>query len=280
MNKSQGHGDHIGTIMEPQEYIQNYIQDALQKSSIGEKADILLPFDNTPRAMRRVVSLNYGEPPLQMRSIIIAVPEQNQNAFASAFPVLESNHTVELTIENVEEWSGEYEASVTACTVSGFSLHFFPTDYFAHKQDYVVGNKLRIALSAFAYSAQESERGFSFEGQQALDFLSKIGQQPTRDTDGNIEPVRFDMSKMVAYLPTEEYPEDAQFQSPVSNVEDVRFLDRDFYLCDILVHRADMDDDIDVTARLCIRKDLLNSIELTPATPILGMYWLQGNLVK
>lgn len=276
MNKSQGHGDHIGTIMEPQDYLKNYIQDAMKSSKVGEVADIVIPFDSLLAANRKVVSLNYGDSDLAMRSIIISVPENNQNAFASCFPVLESKHIVPLTIEKVEEWDGEYEASITAHTEWDFNIHFFPTDYFAHKQDYIVGKKLNIALSAFAYSAKETDHGFDFIGQQAIDFLAKLGEKPNRDEDGNIKPVHFDTSKLVTYLPGDEYPEDAQIQSPVTNIESCHFLDTDFYLCDMTVHRPAMDGDIDIPARLCIRKDLLKGVSLKDGTPVMGVIWLQG----
>ena len=85
-------------------------------------------------------------------------------------------------------------------------------------------------------------KGFSFKGQEALDWIHRVGKvvgyEATFEEDGSVKPVSFDMQNLVSYLPVEsKAPDEAEYQSPVCNLSECRFMDIDFFRGTIMIHR-------------------------------------------
>ena len=272
--KSQGHGDHNDIVMPADDLIKDYLRPIISESKVAHKAVLDVSLDEKERKPREVFGLVHGEQPLQMCSLIVNVKEEDTNAFASIYPILKSPYAYDIVIEEVEEWEAGLEASVCA-TVGERTIHFFPIDYYAHKDQYQVGKKIKVELSGLAYILENLEQdGFAFEGQKAIDFLQRTGQEPTYNEKGEVEPVRFDLTNMVAYIPKNEYPEDAEFQSKISNIEEFDYLGIRFCSFDILIAR---EDDTEVKIKMCSRKDRLPK-KFEVDIPIRGVLWLQARL--
>lgn len=218
--------------------------------------------------------LVHGEQPLQMCSLIVHLKEAETNTLFSFYPILKSPYSYEVVIDEVEVWEEGAEATISA-TLEGHTIHLFAVDYYAHRDLYRAGNKVEVELSGLAYTLENLKQNeFSFEGQQALDFLLKTGNKPTFDDEGKVESIKFDLTNLVAYLPKDKYPEDAEFQSKVSNIEYFEYLDICFCAFDIVILRTDSDD---VKIRMCVRKDRLPA-RFEEGTPLMGVLWLQARL--
>ena len=135
------------------------------------------------------------------------------------------------------EWDNGIEATI-CCSVGDFRFAFFAMDYYENKKSYVAGDSLSMDVSALGCKVKEASRGFSFEGQQAVDWLAKIGQKPDIDQSGNIQPVKFSTEKLVAFLNHDERcPDEAEFQSPITSISSTLLLDVDFYLAEMTIFR-------------------------------------------
>ena len=188
-----------------------------------------------------VFSLMYGESDVRILSLIACSKEDNKNMYMSSYPVAKGK-TFEVKIDKVIEWDNQIEATVL-CSIDGFEFAFFPIDYYCNKNKYKVGRTISVELSALAMKAQEGQRGFQFEGQQAIDWLAKIGQAPTYDEQGNVEPVIFNMENLVAFIDkNSKCPNEAEFQSPGTGLDVYSLLDVELYKTNIMICRREIDD--------------------------------------
>ena len=104
-----------------------------------------------------------------------------------------------MKIDKVMEWDDQVEATI-CCSVGEIKFAFFAVDYYCNKRKYVVGQSMTIDLAALAMRVQEASHSFSFEGQQAIDWLAKSGRTPDYDENGNVLPVTFNLEKLVAFF--------------------------------------------------------------------------------
>ncbi len=271
MNKGQSHGDHIEAIMGVDDFMKNHIVRIIQESKPLGSVVTNVHFEGMVEGETRVYPLIYGEGVVKWVNLL-AENSGETLEFITCFPVLESDTKVKAKIVNVDEWNNCIEATITCEIGENLEVSFFATDYAWNKDKYVVGQSVYIDLAALAYVAEEAERGFSFEGQKAVDFLSKIGKQPTYDADGKIEPIHFSTDKLVAFvLKNEDYPEDYEFQSPVSYVSNCEFRGVKMTSCTITIQREP-----DVYIPVYFKSELLAST--TVDMPLRGVAWLQGKM--
>lgn len=273
MDKNQGHGDHIDAIIDPEKYIVDYLLHDIEKSIPDECSEIETDYEGSIKT-RKVIGLKSTEGDMAMESILLNCGDNLH--YASSYPVLKGGEPCKVTIVKVEEWAARFEASVEA-EYDGKTIHFFPTDFYYNKDRYTEGAELDMEFAALGYVAEElKETTFKLEGEAAERHCKILGDEPEFEEDGSIKPIVFDMSNLVAYLPKEDYPEDAEFQSPLRNIQELKFMDLDFVQADILVHR-----DEDMPAKLYFRKDKLNEDTiLREEMPVRGIYWLQGKIHK
>jgi hypothetical protein len=161
---------------------------------------------------------------------------KDSSEFVSAYPYLQGN-TLSVAIDSVLEWDNQLEATIL-CHVDDFHFAFFATDYYANRNAYVADTKILLNVSALGIKVRPGEDGFSFEGQQAIDFLAKLGQQPMVNANGEVQPIKFSTSELVAFLNKDEKcPDEAEFQSPFTNLEKVSILGVKFNKADIYLNR-------------------------------------------
>lgn len=266
----QNHGDHIEAIMSTSIFMKNYLQKTISDSKVFKKIRTEVNAEDIDGKRTDVFSLVSGDDDMAMLTLLAYSPKSRTNFFISIYPTLRGRNIL-VKIEEVIEWDNKLEATVI-CSVGDFEFAFFATDYYANKRAYCVGDTLSIEIAALGCKVEEAGRGFSFEGQKAIDWLAKIGKKPTYNPDGNVEPIHFNTEKLVAFLNHDEKcPDEAEFQSPVYSIQSNVLLGVDFYTTKIALHK---DEDDEITIPLYFRKDFIPLLQ--ERTPIRGWLWVTG----
>ena len=270
MNKRQVHGDHIGAIMDTDEFIKSHINEIIQRARVFQRVRTNVVAEEQGEVETHVFALLYGEGEIKWISLLAQYSDALH--FVSCYPVLKPETKVKAKITGVEEWQNRIEATVTCELDDGMELSFFALDYAWNKQKYGVGLTMYVDLAALAYSAEEAEHGFSFEGQEAVDFLAKIGEKPTYDEEGNIKPVHFSTEQLVAFLNShKEFPEDYEYQSPVYAVRRCDTLGVEMRSC-VIAYRTDPRRYLPVYFRAA------KPVAPETGMPLRGVLWLQGKI--
>lgn len=273
----QTHGDHHAPFVNEEE-LPLFLKEVMEKSSVHLSLDTTVSFDDV-EALTRVASLRYPadkfSPDISYLALIAYNPAEGVNEFVTCYPYLKGE-PIEVEVIDVLEWSNRIEATIKCryCPDdeddNEFVFHFFATDYYFNKNRYKIGQKIHIALAASSGNAEEASRGFTFEGQKAIDFLTKIGKEPTYDENGEVEPVKFSTEQLVAFLPQDEKcPDMAEFQSPIQNLSSSGFYHNHVHHCEIVINQ-------DTKLRVPLYfNDGFGPME---GDPIMGWLWLSGRL--
>ena len=272
------HGDHLDCIMPSNRLIQKYLHPIIQEAKAWRTARTAVTTEDMYEERTTVFSLMYGTGDVRLLATIAASKKNKRNEFMSIYP-FGNGVPYEVTIDKVLEWDNQIEATVL-CSIGEFEFAFFPIDYYCNKEKYQEGEKLTVDLSALGMKVEEAQRGFQFEGQQAIDWLAKIGEKPNYDEDGNVEPVKFSMENMVAFFnKNSKCPDEAEFQSPAGEIiESSSVLGVDFFKTDVIIFRRDTDDgELQVTIPLYFRRDFFPTVQ--KADPIRGWLWITGSVV-
>lgn len=270
------HGDHLDSIMSAKTLMSRYLKTIVQDAKSWKQTRTFVTTADMYEEKTDVFSLMYGEGNMRMLVIAAASTKNNTNEFMALYPVTTGVPT-EVKIDRVIEWDNQIEATVF-CSVGEFEFAFFPVDYYCNKKKYKVGETLTVDLSAIGMSVEEAQRGFQFEGQQAIDWLAKIGEKPDYDENGNVMPVKFSMEKLVAFINKDsKCPDEAEFQSPVGELEKTSVLGVDFYKSDITICRRDTDDgELEVSIPLYFRQDFFPAVQ--KEDPVRGWLWVTGSV--
>lgn len=270
------HGDHLDSIMSAKTLMSRYLKTIVQDAKSWKQTRTFVTTADMYEEKTDVFSLMYGEGNMRMLVIAAASTKNNTNEFMALYPVTTGVPT-EVKIDKIIEWDNQIEATVF-CSVGEFEFAFFPVDYYCNKKKYKVGETMTVDLSAIGMSVEEAQRGFQFEGQQAVDWLAKIGEKPDYDENGNVMPVKFSMEKLVAFFNKDsKCPDEAEFQSPVGELEKTSVLGVDFYKSDITICRRDTDDgELEVSIPLYFRQDFFPTVQ--KEDPIRGWLWVTGSV--
>lgn len=209
----QYHGNHWDCILEnPKNEINNAISESLEKSSLYGKTECDYNLDE--KLHGEVAMLEYAKGdsdfPIVVRNVI-ATDKDNKNTLVSGYPVVRGGNLLPLKITEIKEWDNELEGWITAEFADGRSLTFFDADYAINKDKYEIGKSYDFIIGALAYYAAEPEtKGFKFEGQQAIDFKAKMGEEPEYDEDGNVKSVEFSTANLCAFLQAGHAPDEVE----------------------------------------------------------------------
>ena len=268
MNKNQGHGDHIGAIIDTKTFISQHLQPLINKGKVTHRVTTPAFSDSNNGDPTEVAVLLNDDESISWQTLLAKGREHFE--FVSCYPVLAPDIRIPATIVKVEPWSNLIEATVTCMIDDTLTVAFFATDYVWNKDRYIEGSKLYLDFAAIAYSAKEASRGFKFEGQKAIDFLSKIGKKPDYDEKGNVMPVNFSTEHLVAFMNVnEDYPDDAQFQSPLGNIIHHKALNIGFSKSLISIKH-----DPERKVPLYFKSEFLP--DASNGMPVQGVLWLQG----
>lgn len=268
----EAHGDRLQALMDPEKFVRGTIQKVLEEGKDVIKVKTLCQFEGDSRPeSTNVFSVKYTEDQMSILALLGHNKRKDTNEFISTLFNFQGSVYTAKIIE-VKEWTNHIEA-IVKCSVGGFEFCFLATDYYLNKHLYKKGNNLNLEL--FTYSSQvekPSSDGFTFEGQQALDYLSKIGVEPKYDKDGNVMPIEFSTKSLVAFLQTyKEYPDGAEFQSPIIYQGEMNFLEHKFIKYNICISKEP-----DICVPLYIRKELIP--KMSDLTSLLGMLFVSGSI--
>ena len=260
----QTHGNHIEAVMDTELFIKDYLQWILPKSKLVKKVRTEVDLEAKDPYITDAFSLLYGEENLGFVAIIATDKARTSNQFVFF------GKKMRVRIETVWVWNNLMEATVQ-CEINSFLFSFFATDYFLHKDEYVPGRELDIKFGAWGLQIEEADHGFSFEGQQAVDFLAKTGESPHYDEKGHVLPVHFNTENLVAFFPiNSKCPEESEFQSPAGEMQTRSLLGIDFFQTDVFIHR----DRFEVKIPLVFRKEMVP--EAKAGMPLRGFMWIVG----
>lgn len=269
------HGDHHAPFVDDADLL-TFVKDMLEDSKLCLKLDTEVVFDDANPVTTRVAALKYmGDEEIDDTAYLALLaynPTAQTNVFVSCYPYLKGV-SIFVEIIDVLEWENNLEATIKCrykVRDDEFHFHFFATDYFFNKKHYKIGNRIEISLVASSGNAKEASKGFTFEGQKAIDFLTKMGKRPTYDANGEVEPVKFSTENLVAFLPHDDKcPDMAEFQSPTKELVYDSFYNNSVNRCLIKLHN-----DPDLEVPLYFNDDFApKNGEL-----LCGWLWLSGRL--
>ena len=270
----QTHGDHHNPFVDDT-VLSYFLNATIRASKLIYQRNDLISLTEEREQETRVAQLIYGNgQEIQYTYLCAFDQEQEENVLISAYPYLHGK-SIHVTILEIIEWDNRVEANIKCLYKTNdeeFIFCFFATDYFINKELYRKGETIEIGLAASSGNISFASRGFSFEGKKAEDFLAKIGQQPTYDKEGNIEPVNFSTEKLIAFLPHDDKcPDTAEFQSPAySSHSDTLTFDNK----KINVRNIKINERTGLEIPLYFNSDLIPKNE----DPITGVIWLSGRM--
>lgn len=272
------HAEHLDSIMPAHLLMQKYLGDIIETSDVWRKAHTQVTTEDMYEEDTDVFSLAFGEGNMKMLTTIAYNRKEDTNMFMSIYPICKGV-PIEVKIDKVMEWDDQVEATI-CCSVGEIKFAFFAVDYYCNKRKYVVGQSMTIDLAALAMRVQEASHSFSFEGQQAIDWLAKSGRTPDYDENGNVLPVTFNLEKLVAFLNHDsKCPDEAEFQSPVGTIEKTSVLGVDFFKTMIMIARRDTEEgDLDVSVPLYFRQDFFPNVK--EGDPVSGWLWVTGSITE
>ena len=267
----QGHGDHIDTIMDPEEFLTNYLPD-VGKWTFYDTAHTEIThneYDNEKGDM--LVVKTGGE--MGMVALLLNNEKVGRLDFVCTYP-FHKGIPHKLKIKKVAEWDCQVEAVVYAETEE-MPIAFYATDYYTNKAKYVPGAELNIELAASGYKVVEGEEKTVLDAETSAKMRNDMGIEPEYDDEGNVLPMELYHNELVAYLShNEEFPDDAEFASPIMSVEQVSLFGIDFIKAVISIcHEPE-----ETYVPLYFKKEYLPNAQ--KGTLVRGFLWMQGKINK
>ena len=218
----------------------------------------------------------------------LASIEDKKIKLLTATPIFDTSRSYYLVLDKVYVWENGAEATVKAHFADDKDCHviFYDTNYLENKDRYFAGVGYMFDLYAIAYQAKavpEDQRSFTFEGEKAISFKKKLGEEPDYDENGNPEPVVFKTANMHTFFQVnDKIPEDANFRAPIMRVyDDVDFLGKKVYDVEIGIPYRELDNE-DKKHRISvyIASDSEDNLTKRPVEgePIHGVIYLQGKM--
>ena len=265
----QGHGDHIDTIMDPEEFLEKHLPEVGTWTFFDTAHTHITHNEYQDDEGDLLVVKTGGD--MGMIALMLNNAKAKRIDFVSTYPFHKGIHH-NLTIKKVAEWDNQVEAVVYAETEE-MPIAFYATDYYTNKKKYVPGAELDIELAASAYKIVEGESETVLDAETSAKMRSDMGIEPEYDKEGNILPMILCNEELVAYLPhNEEYPDDAEFASSIKSVEQVSLFGIDFIKAEISIcHEPE-----ETYVPLYFKKEYLPDAK--KGTLVRGFLWMQGKI--
>ena len=265
----QGHGDHIDTIMDPDEFLEKHLSEVGTWTFFDTAHTHITHNEYQDDEGDLLVVKTGGD--MGMIALMLNNAKAKRIDFVSTYP-FHKGIPHKLTIKKVAEWDNQVEAVVCAETEE-MPIAFYATDYYTNKKKYVPGAELDIELAASAYKIVEGESETVLDAETSAKMRSDMGIEPEYDKEGNILPMILCNEELVAYLPhNEEYPDDAEFASSIKSVEQVSLFGIDFIKAEISIcHEPE-----ETYVPLYFKKEYLPDAK--KGTLVRGFLWMQGKI--
>ena len=265
----QGHGDHIDTIMNPEEFLAKQLPD-VGKWTFFDTAHTQITHNEYDDEVGDLLVVKTGGD-MGMVALLLNNQVSKRIDFVCTYP-FHKGIPHKLKIKKVAEWDSQVEAVVYAETEE-MPIAFYATDYYANKDKYIPGAELDIELAASGYKVVEGEEKTVLDAETSARMRQDMGIEPEYDENGNILPMELYNNELVAYLPhNEEFPDDAEFASTVKSVEQVSLFGIDFIKAVISIcHEPE-----ETYVPLYFKKEYLP--ETMAGTLLRGFLWMQGKI--
>ena len=265
----QGHGDHIDTIMDPDEFLEKHLPE-VGTWTFFDTAHTNITHNVYHNDEGDLLVVKTGGD-MGMIALMLNNAKAKRIDFVCTYP-FHKGIPHKLTIKKVAEWDSQVEAVVYAETEE-MPIAFYATDYYTNKKRYVPGAELDIELAASAYKIVEGEKETVLDAETSARMRSDMGIEPEYDKDGNVLPMILSNEKLVAYLPhNEEFPDDAEFASSIKSVEQVSLFGIDFIKAEISIcHEPE-----ETYVPLYFKKEYLPNAK--KGTLVRGFLWMQGKI--
>lgn len=265
----QGHGDHIDTIMDPEEFLTKFLPD-IGKWTFYDTAHTKITHNEYDDEKGDLLVVKTGGD-MGMIALMLNNEKAKRIDFVCTFP-FHKGIPHKLRIKKVVEWDSQVEAVVYAETEE-MNIAFYATDYYTNKAKYVPGAELDIELAASGYKVVEGEEKTVLDAETSAKMRNDMGIEPEYDDEGNVLPMELYHNELVAYLShNEEYPDDAEFASPIKSVEQVSLFGIDFIKAVISIcHEPE-----ETYVPLYFKKEYLPNAK--KGTLVRGFLWMQGKI--
>lgn len=272
----QGHGNHLECVCETSDLFIRMVPEFVRKANV---AWTLAEFPARDRTVRPFTALRHAEQGVGATLLLAGNEEKKSLELWSAYPEYEGE-SVEVELEAIHEWAAGYEATLEGSMLNGDrQVAFFDTQYARNKAAYRIGDRYQFRLAGMLYHGECLDKpGFSIEGEEANKRRAVFGEAPQFEKDGTPTPLRFDMSRLVAFFTgPASYPDDCEFQSPIYGVRRLVAFGSDFFVFRIAIAHDERDDK-QIRIPLLSRSALITGIPPKRNVPLRGHLWLQGHL--
>lgn len=265
----QGHGDHIDTIMDPDEFLEKHLPE-VGTWTFFDTAHTNITHNEYHNDEGDLLVVKTGGD-MGMIALMLNNAKAKRIDFVCTYP-FHKGIPHKLNIKKVAEWDSQVEAVVYAETEE-MPIAFYATDYYTNKNKYVPGAVLNIELAGSAYKIVEGESETVLDAETSARMRSDMGIEAEYDKDGNVLPMILNNEKLVAYLPhNEEFPDDAEFASSIKSVEQVSLFGIDFIKAEISIcHEPE-----ETYVPLYFKKEYLPNAK--KGTLVRGFLWMQGKI--
>ena len=274
----QCHGDHWDCILgDKKDEFATYITTSIEKGTAYGDSECDYVLGEKMHGKVAIIEYDGGsaDAPIVIRNVIAM--NRGQMELVSGFPVVRNGTLIPLKVTEIKEWQNGLEAWIQGELADGRSITFFDADYAIRKGTYVIGRTYDFVIGALAYRAKEPEsKGFSFEGQQAVDFKAKLGEKPEYDESGNVKPIHFSTEELCALFQACHAPDDAEYITTVGKIKSENALEKSFWKFDVIYRDSEGDEEKIPTFVLKTEENA--SLEKAPQ--IQGLLWLTGYLSK
>lgn len=269
------HGDHHAPFVLDNE-LRTFVNEMVKDSKVCLTIDREVNFDNNVTGLTLVASMKYigdeDTDDIGYLALVAYNPAEDTDEIISCYPYLQGT-SVLVEVIDILEWDNQIEATIK-CQYSSyddnFVFHFFATDYYFNKERYKIGAKIHVGIAASSGNVKDASRGFTFEGQKAVDFLARMGQEPSYDANSQIEPVRINTESLVAFIPSDtKCPDMVEFQSPIRKLQYDGYYNNSINRCTIKINQ---ETGLEIPLYF---NDISNIKE---EDPIMGRLWLTGRL--
>ncbi len=272
-NLFQNSVDFSECIFENTEMLKEYLPHMMENSSVIYQGWDTVIFEDGHCEETEVFCRLYGTESFGL-VLLLALEGSTQTLSLMSISPVAASLVYSVSVEKVILWDNQLCATIL-CSMGENRFAFFATDFYRNKEKYLRKKHLLVTLTAFALRVEEAEVNFTLEGERAMEWLKKSGQEASYNEDGTIQPIEFSIEGLSAYFPIEErVPEAAEFLSPIESLSSRSIVGKDFFLTYIRI-QGRSDDKLPLS--LVISKSM--SPNLKPGMSIRGFSHLMGWII-
>jgi len=275
------HGDHWAALLgDDKNNIVDIIETVLSEGTPTSVTDEQKQYQASHPTENTYLGIEYGDVPVVGLAVLEKNPEKETYRFTTAYPYLRDGVPNVLEITDIRTLPQVCETTVTGVSRAGGVLSFFEPLYFKNRFILRTGGKYEFSLAAIAYGLEkmvETELTISRGPFLAMERERALRENPDADVN-TIGSVKIDVSQLgTLVFMDDDFPEDAQFQTVVEDVDYFRF--DGIEICRMPVELK-MGGNRNFRINLYASEHVLKSYKPQTGDTIRGMLWMQGYAVK